>query len=469
MLGCVLVGVAAFSAPLQAMEELEDQVMSGVTGEGIAFVLNDISLTMSPTSYIELTGTDVSVTAPNPANLNYLRGDLRWYGLSYTSSSGASGQAWSGTCVSGYLDLGCPIGGTIGELAPHDNPLLMRAFDYNATTFNGTLNQNRTVLELLFPTAHEAYRFAFWGEMNIGTGTTRRGATLGSATPSTIGDGTNRIQIQNIWSNIQQGGTVVRLFQHSDPSDPTLGIQYLNYFKANIRMSVNQTLFSPDTLGQTPEFDSTEGLYMGDYRLFLPIGQLHYQSLTLNGTASQSGDFTITLTQIPNVANVYNAHYGRTSTDDSTLGYDRTKYNTNGNWNNTHGYLRMGDFAPTQNYATAYAVAGFNTVNAPISSMNQEVAGCMPDKTGCSAVPNTAANTTDGIFFVSAPGETFTVYNNSPNYMYDGNVDTDANANAIGGAYGGATTARTTINLGDVNISGLMVHFMTLKTLGAGG
>ncbi|MFZ5560448.1 MAG: hypothetical protein ACOY41_02790 [Pseudomonadota bacterium] len=464
LLGSALFMLSITTAPARAMQELKEEDMGAVTGEGIAIVLNDISLTMSPTSYIELTGTDVAA-----ANLLYLRGDLRWYGLSYTSSDGSNGQAWSGACVSGYLDLGCPIGGTIGDLSPHDNPLLLRAYDYNATTYDGALNQNRTVLELLFPTAHESYRFAFWGEMNIGTGTTRRGSTLGTAGPSTIGNGSNRIQMQNIWSNIRQGGTLIRLFQHSDTGDPTLGLQYWNVFKANIRMSVNQTLFSPNTLAQTPEFDSTEGLYWGDYRLFMPVGQLHYQSLILDDVPSRSGDLLISLTQIPDVANVYNTHYGRTSADDPTLGYDRAKYNTNGNWNNTHGYLRVGDFAPTQNHSLAYSVPGFGTTNAPITGNAQEVAGCMADKTGCTATPNAAASTTDGLFFASAPGETFTVYNFSPNYMFDGNIDVDTNANAIGGAYGGATSARTVINLGDANISGLMFHFLSLKTLGAGG
>lgn len=445
-----------------ALQEMGDDAMGHVTGEGIAIVLNDISLTMSPTSYIELTGTDITST-----NMPYLRGDLRWYGLSYTGADGSSGQAWSGVCTSGIMDLGCPIGGTIANLAPHDNPLLLRAFDYTGTLFNGTVNENRTVLDLIFPTDHENYRFAFWGEMNVGTGTTRRGGTPGTNGTSAIGNGSNKIQIQNVWNNINQGGTVVRLFQHSDPADPTMGIQYINYFSADIRMSVNQTLFSPDTLGQTPEFDDTEGLYIGDYRIFLPVGQLHYQSLILDDVPSRSGDFQIKLTQLPDIAAIYNDHYGRTFADDSTGGFDRTKYNTRGTYNNTHGWIRMGDWAPTNNTNIAYAPPDFNTTNAPISSMPTETAGCISDRPGC--VKNTDNTTNDGIFFVAAPGESFTVYNVSPNFMWDGNVDADMNSNAIGGGAGGGTNVRSVINLGDSRIEGLMIHAMTLKTLGAGG
>lgn len=444
-----------------AMQELADDDIRGVTGEGIAMALNDISVRMSPTSYIELTGTDITST-----NMPYLRGDLRWYGLSYTGADGSAGQAWSGVCTSGYMDMGCPIGGTIANLAPHDNPLLLRAFDYAGTLFNGTTNQNRTVLELVFPTEHEHYRFAFWGEMNVGTGTTRRGATAGTNGTSTIGNGSNKIQIQNIWNNIDQGGTVVRLFQHSDPADPTFGLQYINYFSADIRMSVNQTLFSPDALGQTPEFDDTEGMYIGDYRVYLPIGQLHYQSLILDDVPSRSGDFRIMLTQLPDIAAIYNDHYSRTFADDPSGGYDRTKYNVRGTYNRTHGYLRMGDFAPTHN-TDNYSPPGYNTVNAPTTGSASEITGCMADRPGC--VTNGGADTNDGIFFVAAPGETFTVYNYSPNFMWDGNNDADMNTNAIGGGYTGGTNNRSVINLGDVRIDGLMIHAMTLKTLGRGG
>ncbi|HEX6590527.1 MAG TPA: hypothetical protein VF050_00840, partial [Moraxellaceae bacterium] len=104
LLACSLLSpVAAY-----ALDELADDAMGSVTGEGIAIVLNDIALKASPTSFIELTGANVT-----GSELAYLRGDLRWYGMSYTGATGGAGQTWSGACSSGIMDMGCPIGGTI--------------------------------------------------------------------------------------------------------------------------------------------------------------------------------------------------------------------------------------------------------------------------------------------------------------------------------------------------------------------
>lgn len=456
------VALLALPAAAPAMVPLEDDDLAGFTGEGIAFALTDIAVKLDPTGYIELTGANVTGSP-----LKYLRGDLRWYGLSYTSADNANGQTWSGVCTSGYLGLGCPIGGTIDYLAPHDNPLVFRSFDYSGTLFDGTLNQTRTVLELVFPTSHDPYRFGFWGEMNVGT------STSGATATSALGDGSKKLQVQNVWNNVDQAGTVVRLFQHSNTADPTMGLQYLNYFAADIRMSVNQTFFSPDTLGQTPEFDDTEGLYIGDYRVYFPMGQLHYQSTILDDEeGTKNGDFSIITTQIPDLSAIYHDHYGRTFTDDPTGGYDRTKYNTRGTYDLTHGYLRIGDYAPTINYSVRNIVPAFGSVNAPITgAIGQEVAGCIADRPGCTR--NGAADTDDGFFFVAAPGETFRVFQLSPNSQYDGNVDADVNDNNIINGVSvsvdlGTMVDLSVINLGDGRIEGINVHYLRITSLGAG-
>jgi hypothetical protein len=276
-----------------------------------------------------------------------------------------------------------------------------------------------------------------------------------------------------VWNNVDQAGTVVRLFQHSDAADPTMGLQYLNYFGADIRMSVNQTFFSPDTLGQTPEFDDTEGLYIGDYRVYFPMGQLHYQSTILDDEAgpTKNGDFSIITTQIPDLSAIYHDHYGRTFADDPTGGYDRTKYNTRGTYDLTHGYLRIGDYAPTINYAVRNPVPAFGATNAPITgATGQEVPGCIVDRPGCTK--NGADDTSDGFFFVAAPGETFRVFTVSPNFMHDGNTDADMNSNNIlNGVSQGVGTAmvdRSVINLGDGRIEGINVHYLRITSLGAG-
>lgn len=465
----------ACSVPAMAMEELAEDDLRGATGEGIALVLNDIALKYGPTSYFELTGTDEAAGT----ELNHRRGDLRWYGMSYTSANPVSGQTWSGSCSNGFLNLGCPLGGTIANLAPHDNPIVLRAFDYVGTLMDGTTNQTRSIFEVLYPSKHEAYRFAFWGEMNVGTGTTvGTGNTMGS----TIGLGGDKLQVQNIWSNINQGGSIVRLFQTSeaDASQRTLGLQFINHFEADIRMSVAQGFFSPDTLGQTPEFDDTEGLYIGDYRVHMATGQLHYQALVVDDVAVGNGNFQLKVTQLPNIPSVYNEFYGRTLATDPTAGYDRTLLGaSNTDYHKTHGYVRMGDYAPTHrantNAAYPYNPPAYEATDAPVTNMASEVKACMPDRPACSSGGvdgvNTAGATDDGIFFVAAPGETFRVFQRSPNYMWDGNVDPDTNSNSIingvSGGYTGTMADRTSVNLGDVNVQGMVMHSLSLTTLGA--
>ena len=498
--GIALSLVLACSAPALAMQEMGDADLSDATGEGIAIVLNDFALKFGPTSYFELTGADeaVGVNELGGAGLVNRRGDLRWYGISYTSGNRASapvGQAWSGPCSNGILNLGCPLGGNIAGLAPHDNPLILRAFDYVGTTMTGTTNATRSVIEFLFPSKHERYRFAFWGEINVGTGTT---AGAGTNAPSTIGNGSDKLQMQNIWSNIDQSGTVIRLFQTTTGSNDTLGLQYINRFSADIRMSVAQRISSPDTLGQTPEFDDREGLYMGDFRIFMPQGALHYQAIVVDDVAVGNGNFQIKLTQLPNIAAVYNEAYGRTITTDPTGGYDRSKTSlTNSAYNLTHGYVRMGDWTaihrPNVNgtlgsacdtggtcYPYNIGAIGFDSRDAPIGgsgkAMQSEIVGgaCMQDKTSCTK--NSPYDTTDGVFFVAAPGERFTVFNVSPNYMSDpagGFLDPDLNENNIlnntpSGTYAARPFSRlSTINLGDSNIQGMFVHSMSIRTLGA--
>lgn len=500
--GIVLGLALACSAPALAMQELEETDLRDATGEGIAIVLSDFSLKFGPTSYFELTGTNEApgLNELGGTGLTQRRGDLRWYGISYTSGNrtpGTAGQAWSGPCSNGILNMGCPLGGPIQGLAPHDNPLVLRAFDYVGTTMAGVTNATRSVIELMFPTKHERYRFSFWGEINVGSGTT---VGAGTNAASTLGDGTDKLQMQNVWSNIDQSGTVIRLFQTTTGANDTLGMQYINRFAADIRMSVAQRITSPDTLGQTPEFDDREGLYIGDFRVFMPQGALHYQAMIVDDVVDVgpgNGNFQIKMTQLPNIPAVYNEAYGRTITTDPTGGYDRTKISaSNAAYNASHGFLRMGDWAPTHrpnvNGSGACEAAGtcyrydlvaYESIDAPIGGPSNKMSsempgggptgGCMVDRPSCTGI-NAANNITDGLFFVAAPGEQFKVFTKSPNYMSDANLDADLNANNIlnGAAVAGDFSARPVstlnkINLGDSNIQGMMMHSLTIRTLGA--
>jgi hypothetical protein len=490
-----LLAALLVAAPVHALTEISDSDLTEVTGEGVALTLENISLRMGPTSYFELTGND-ELTG---SELNFRRGDLRWYGISYTGKAGTPGQAWSGSCVNNVtnMNMGCPLGGVIAQLAPHDNPLLMRAFDYKGVNMAGVKNQVNSVFETLYPSNHERYRYSFWGEINVGTGTTvGTGNTMGS----TKGTGSDKLQVLNIWNNVFQGGTLTRLFQttgaETNGKAVSLGIQNVNHFEADVRMAVAQTMMSPDTLGQTPEFDSYEGLYIGDYRVHMVAGQLHYQQLVLDEAPAiagllpaQSGNFEIRLTQIPNTPNVYNTFYGRTSAADPTGGFDRSKM-TGADYNASHGYVRMGDWAPQHkpnlnaagNTGIAYSAPSFNSKDAPISSMPSEstVSSCIADRPTCTK--NGSYDTNNGLFFIASPGQTFQVFTRSPNYMYDSNVNDNLNDNDLSTRSVSVTATdriRTRggnlnpilsvsrINLGDVNIQGMVMHSLTITSLGA--
>ncbi|MGY6555349.1 MAG: hypothetical protein ACXIUM_12610, partial [Wenzhouxiangella sp.] len=67
------------------MVALEDDEMAGVSGYGLALAADNFRFQMAPTSYIEITGRPTSLS-------NWERGDLRYYGASWTG-----GQIGPGT------------------------------------------------------------------------------------------------------------------------------------------------------------------------------------------------------------------------------------------------------------------------------------------------------------------------------------------------------------------------------------
>jgi hypothetical protein len=228
---CLLVVLAlGFVSPASAMESLTDGDLSGVSGEGLAFVLENIKAQMAPTSYIEEVGSYncFIVAAPNcstaPAtSLTTLqRGDLYWFGWSITQD--ATGQAWAGTCSTATAEsglLGCPIGGTnassgfISNLAAFDNPYLLRVFTYQGwDAKNVSSTSANTVLEILGPSCvnsgsppttagcagpgsagstqlpMDSFRWSFWGAISVTrTSSTNTGDATGTnwTVPSSSG------------------------------------------------------------------------------------------------------------------------------------------------------------------------------------------------------------------------------------------------------------------------------------------
>ena len=162
-----------------------------------------------------------------------------------------------------------------------------------------------------------------------------------------------------------------------------------------------------------PDFNDTEGLYFKNVDAFMPLGTLHYQSITFGGlsgldasaaplaTPAQNGNFVVELTRIPNNTFLYNNFYCG-NTDGTACAVDSKGAVSNPN-PNTHAYVRWG------NWASPTAAQGTTATSNP-----------------------TATSTANGIYFSD-----------------------------------GAATPNIT-NIGTARIEGMLIHHMKITTLGAG-
>ncbi len=432
----LLLLTAFFAGSSHAMTEIPENDLGAVTGEGLAFALEDMRFQMAPTSYIQQTGSD-----PKPPT-TFVRGDLRWYGLAISNAT-AAGVGWSGeACASG---LSCPMSmSVVADLAAHDNPYLIRVFEYTAFNYQN-VSSSRTVLELLGPSQTDKYRWAFWGEIfvNPSSGTCATNASSPNCflQSQTIINGRPTAAAQTGGATL---GSVLRLFQTDNSADNTLGLTYHSRLSGDFRFSLSQAAGSPNAQQSVPLFangasdGAAPGLKFRNVSAYLPLGQLHYQAIVLDdivpgGTgAAGNGNFVIELTQVPNQTNVYSDFYslnaGCASSAGATgenCGYNRTRP---ARYYETHGYVQWG---------TITAGSGNNTATAATNR----------------------ANTTDGIMFTAASGTTFTASANRPAINPGGNPGAAPNYSAAGISH---------VNVGDAYIEGMLIQHLKITSLGAG-
>lgn len=339
--------------------------MSAVSGAGIAIALDNFRFAMAPTSYIELTGDNSTIPA------GWSRGDARYYGLSMTGLG--PGTDWFGSGTGGgcnanavVADLGCPVGiNNADDFAPVYNPFMLRVFQYTGVDRDGNslTGANRpTILEFIAPSKSDAWRWAFWGELEVGRdGNHTFGAGHADAT---------FLQSQSIIvgrpSTKDGRPAVFQLMRTRDSSDETLGIIYHSRLSGDFRFSVNQTAQSPDGLHQVPDFGDTEGMYFRNVDAYLPLGQLHYQSIVLSGNGTD-GNFTIELPRIPDVPAVYQEFYS----DPDAKGYvhwgEPGVYNTPGD-SVDQGIFFVDPAGNVTNLGTAY-VDGLQLNHLKITSL----------------------------------------------------------------------------------------------------
>ena len=492
LLWALLFSPSLFATP--GLQPLDDAEMSHISGAGLAVALQDFRFMMAPTSYAEQVGT-----APTPnctgsggaaSNINcWRRGDLRWYGVSMTGAENiaGSGMHWNDvtTCNPAAADMNCPRGGVIGGaggwFSPFDNPYLMRAWSPAGMGYDGTAinsdpnNPTKTIYEFLAPTQQPDYLFSFWGEIEAGATRNPASQPLTAGTGEANGGGLLKSQTL-IRGNA--AGSIFRLFKFTETGaspiyGETFAMFYHSRLQGDFRFSVAQSASgSNDAIGQPAVFAGTEGLHFRNVDAFLPFGQLYYQALVLDAVGT-SGNFSLSMTKIPNNATVYNQHYSLDAGD--TRGYTTAltatrDWNTGcgadvtcQNWRTTHGYVRYGDWYP----GNAFYAAGPGTRN----SIN---------------------NTNDGIFFracngcanfyafakrplvIDKRGETFSRQRTQVYQCNTGNSGgcvVDGSGPIYSGSGGDLSRTYPTqaVNLGDARMEGVMIHHMDIVSCQGGG
>jgi hypothetical protein len=436
-----------------ALIPLPDEELSNHTGAAIAIGWENLRFLSGATTYLEALGDS---TLPPVAP--WKRGDLRWYGFGYSGVTPVSGYA--GPCTAGIGGMGCPIGDTIPYFMPFDNPLLIRVQDYTALRFSGS-SLTQTVFEFLGPTDSSPFRYSWWGEVMVNQN--QNDILQGQAI-------SNNVKLSTV---DQPGGSrnnmKIRIVKHTNLSDPTLGFIWENHWAADFRYSVNQAFYSADTYGVAPVFTSTEGFYTRNIRVFMPVGQLHYQSLIVDDVGG-SGNFRWEVTR-PTSAGAYTHFYAQSAGD--TQGYTRSGLPTGTaltapNWYRTHGYFEFGDYFPADD---AFAPAGIGSNVWPATHPTSGAGSCA----NAAALPATQGvgcngrfSISDGMFFVSydqtSNAARFTAFSDVLNVGdFDGGGNNVYGVARINNPYNGLTNV---VNLGDSRFKGILINHLEIRTTG---
>lgn len=440
----VFLGLAVWlSGAAQAMVAMSDDEMSTQSGGGIAIAFQNLDFLMAPTSYIEATPSTTDVPT------GYYAADLRWYGLSMTNDSTADYGQWNGSCasISGAGNI-CPVGSAgVVDFASVYNPFVLRVFNYAGyDAAGGDLTQGSTgtaptVLELRGPTASDSWLWSFWGALTVNA-TTNGPQTVGVVPPTgtcptggnttycglqsmVIIDGKPIAQVDSTYGSYTTAVATPTVFQmftmpavtdNYGSGDVTFALVYDSALSGNWRFGVEQANGSTNTNVTTvPSFDQQEGMYFKNVNAYLPLGHLNDQAIVFNAAGvtttnspSGSGNFTVELTRVPNVANAYNDIYCGATTCSTDANGAIASPNSQ-----THGFVDWGTTAGMTGYGSPAGATGTN----------------YNDITG--------TNTTQGIYF-----------------------DDPTTASQ--------TTAGTITNIGTAHIDGVLFQHLMITTCGAG-
>lgn len=298
---CPMVGVGVLLLPCVgvAMSTMDDGALSDISGSGIAVALNNFSLGMSPTGYIEALGTG-GVTFGN-------RADLYWYQMTVSAADN--------NATTNSID-----GGAIPNWGTTQNPWLLRVESPSgylySTSSSAISTQTWPVLSYYAPTAaadpanYNYVRLGFWGDLQV------RDQNSANAL---IKD----LQSQAIWNGVSFDGSVVSLFQNT--YDQSLGFviksqittSATGFLRLSVAATTSATLDANGVATQAPTFDNYEGVYLYGLNMYSPLGALHYQPLILN-VAPDGRNFVAELVQLPQQTQIDNDFYDLSSATPET-------------------------------------------------------------------------------------------------------------------------------------------------------
>lgn len=493
--------MASAAAWAPDMKSLSDDDLALVSGEGIAFAALDFRLQMASTSYFEQMGT-------NGGGGGFRRGDLRWYGLTLSNGVDTSGFThWDNaacTPLAGNESLSCPQANNgVARLAAYDNPYVFRAYDYLGQTVDtasdgttGSAAVSRTVLELLSPSNSDVFRWAFWGETESGKELAAGAAGKGMLQNQAIILGKPSSPTQKTVmaagctaDNCTPGngslpgttatpryGSVLRLYPVANTNDPTLGLFYHHRLSGDFRFSVNQDNASAASgVGIPVRYTTTEGLYFKGVSTYMPLGQLHYQSIIFDsfGSGTTEGNFTIEVTRPPTngtasdddaYKDFYSVSTCPTATEDpyygADCGYQRDSQAYDPDGPDLLGGIDKSATTPARpaRYWETHGYAIWGTLGT-----------ANDDKGGTEATR--ATDTTDGIYFRGV--ENFTSIADRPNPDEEDakpkrvyGPDTGLFSDYSGYTKDGKSVA--SVNLGDSFIEGLLIQHLKITSCGAG-
>lgn len=449
----VLALVASIAAAQSAfaLQAISDDEMAGATGEGIAFLPENFSMVFDPTTYINLIPRGPTLAGTDKA-------DLFVYGVSVGASNSGKDEDTARTLA----ELNDTRVAPVRSFGTANNPWLLRSFTPTGyVNYAGAADNNRAVLALEAPEYQKAADTAFKASSadayNLKTVAwldvmSRNGAVAGSTNDPTgaTNQFRNRLRLQVVQDGYSLNGTKLNIFQTDDLTainanyNRTLGIAAVvrlnsgdggvlrlstalkdlttaNAFEPNMITTPATGGISPFVQGTSAEntFDPDEGLFLTNADINLPLGQLFYQPLMIRSAAAADGvpnNLVVELARIPNTANVYNRFY----TD----------------------------------YGVGQGGTGASTA-ANILARNCSTLSC-----GTLTTPATHGNVTIGNVFVDpATGLA------DATRLANGAVITNANATQANGVVFRAVDGTPT-NLGNANISGLLIQHLKLTVNG---